>query len=204
MVKDLTGQRFGRLVVASRSGINAHRAATWLCICDCGNKSIVATNHLKQKNTQSCGCMRDAMSKERFTKHGLNGTRVYRAWRHMHDRCGNPNNAQYKNYGGRGIAVCESWQDFQNFLDDMGQPPPGMSLERIDNNLGYCKSNCRWATAKEQSRNRRVNNYISYSGITKTMTEWAEEFGINPSTFSKRLRKGWDFQKAIRKPGETS
>jgi hypothetical protein len=120
----------------------------------------------------------------------------------MFSRCSNPNNRFYHAYGGRGIVVCERWKSsFKNFLSDMGEAPSGKSIERIDNNKGYCKSNCKWATRKEQQRNMRSNHLKTFDGETKCIAEWAEEFNIKPVTLWSRLYKyGWSIEKALLTP----
>lgn len=155
---DMTNQRFGRLLVIERAKPpkgSRTNSAYWTCICNCGNRYKVSRSDLVRHLTVSCGCYRTEMNKFANRKHGLWGTRVYRAWGAMLGRCCKPDHASYKNYGGRGIKVCSRWFRFENFLKDMGQPPKGKSLDRKKNNRGYSKSNCRWATSTEQSRNQR-------------------------------------------------
>lgn len=136
-----------------------------------------------------------------FTKHGQAGkTPEYKAWKAIRQRCGNPNNHAYSDYGGRGITVCERWKDsFENFFEDMGKRPSGMSLERIDNNKGYYKENCRWATRKEQCNNRRSSRFLTYNGKTQTMSRWAEEMAIKVQTIHRRLALGWTVNEALKK-----
>jgi hypothetical protein len=133
--------------------------------------------------------------------HGLKNTREYWSWAAMLDRCRNPNNGAYANYGGRGIKVCERWQKFSNFLIDMGHRPAGHSLERIDNDKGYEPSNCRWATRDDQSKNRRNNRWLTFLGRTMVVSDWAREMGIAMRTLRNRIyRLGWSVEQALTLP----
>ena len=160
---DITGQRFGRLVVVCRSelkskdGSNSSRKRHWECKCDCGKACRVAARGLRCGRVKSCGCLRRDATGKRFSKHGQSRTPEYRAWRGMKARCTNPNGHKFKDYGGRGIAICERWQhSFEGFLADMGpRPSSEHSLDRIDNNGNYEPGNCRWATRLQQMQNQR-------------------------------------------------
>lgn len=152
---NLTGQRFGLLTVIERNYEFAKMAAEWLCKCDCGGTYIARGQRLRSGEIRSCGCL--------ILKHGHsshdNRSPTYRSWHMMLQRCTNPNALNYRNYGGRGIIVCERWNNFCNFLEDMGVRPEGMTLDRYPNNNGnYETGNCRWATPKEQIDNRRMFN----------------------------------------------
>lgn len=134
-------------------------------------------------------------------KHGSHETRIYGRWEGMIQRCTNPKATGYSNYGGRGITVCERWRDFRNFLADMGEPPPRMTLERIDNNGDYCPENCRWGTHKQQHNNKRVNHRITYNGETATMKQMAEKYGINYGALCNRIKRaGWTVDRALTQP----
>lgn len=161
---DLTGKRFDRLLVVGDAGRNSKQKIMWLCKCDCGNETVVIGENLKNGATHSCGCLRNewmSVFGVHNKTHGQaaydsgNRTHVYQIWVHMHDRCRNPKNKSYRYYGGRGIAVCDEWKSFEQFYKDMGDRPEGKSIDRIDNNKGYCKENCRWADKFQQSQNRR-------------------------------------------------
>jgi hypothetical protein len=156
---DLIGRRFGRLVVlALHPKRSRFGEARWICRCDCGGESIVHGSNLPSGNSKSCGCIRKEMLAKRNTnntKHGLCRSRAYRRWQSMKARCFNPRHRSYPWYGGRGISVCEHWLIFENCYADMGEPPPGLSLDRIDPDGNYEPGNCRWATAAEQLANRR-------------------------------------------------
>lgn len=160
---NITGQRFGRLVVVARAGSRGDRAA-WACRCDCGSETSVTGVNLRSGSTHSCGCLNRQRASERMTarltRHGHapagkpSGT--YNSWTTMRARCTRPSITHFKDYGGRGITVCDRWlNSFDNFLADMGERPPGLTLERNDNDGNYELSNCRWATRSEQQLNRR-------------------------------------------------
>lgn len=134
------------------------------------------------------------------TKHGMRHTREYSTWQSMLNRCRRPKTRSYERYGGRGITVCERWRTFENFLADMGPKPPGMSLDRIDNDGNYEPGNCRWATWSQQNRNKNNNTRLSYKGLTLPMSEWAERFGLSLNVLQLRLLKGWSIEKALYQP----
>jgi hypothetical protein len=155
-VVDMAGRRFGRLIVLTLCSERSRwRKAIWACKCDCGAQCAVVGKELRSGRTRSCGCFRREVSRRRMTTHGRSGTRAYRCWRAMLQRCFYSNGQAYSRYGGRGITVCERWLIFENFYRDMGDPLPGQSLDRIDNDGNYEPSNCRWATASQQVLNRR-------------------------------------------------
>jgi len=133
-------------------------------------------------------------------KHGKKHTRVYRIWTAMMTRCSNKNEPSYANYGGRGINVCERWLTFANFFEDMGEPRQDQSIDRIDNDLGYFKENCRWATRTEQNRNRRGVRHIEIDGKRRTISEWAEVYGVKPRLIRVRLSDGWEEVEAVTTP----
>lgn len=204
---NLIGQRFRRLIVIQRVDNDKWGQPMWFCKCDCKNRIIVRSNSLKSGNTQSCGCLQKERSSANCEKlkflHGYARTgkqnRTYKSWTGMIQRCTNPNNIGYNDYGGRGITVCERWKKFENFLEDMGESlGPGYSIERIKNNLGYYKENCKWATRKQQARNRRSNIYITHNRKTQLLIEWSEETGIPYSVLWDRIYKHkWTIEKSL-------
>jgi hypothetical protein len=179
LIFDLTGKRFGRLLVESEIGRKRGRVL-WRCLCDCGNHTDATTTSLKKSLKQSCGCLAIEGIIKRSTKHGLSTKKeVWKVWEGMIARCTNQNNISYKNYGARGISVCERWLDIENFYQDMGDRPKDKSLDRKDNNLGYFKENCYWASKSEQAKNTRkskiwfIKNKIFYSS-----TDAAKYFSV--------------------------
>lgn len=161
-VRDLAGQRFGRLLVLQRAGSSRDGKACWECECSCGTTAVVTGRNLTGGTTQSCGCLHREEMSALFRKHGMTGSKVHQAWKGMHQRCRNQNGKNHKHYGGRGINVCERWGVFDNFYADMGDPPSDShSIDRIDVNGNYEPNNCRWATPSEQVRNRRKSNPIT-------------------------------------------
>ena len=196
IVKDITGQRFGRLVAVRCVGRTNNGNAKWLCQCDCGNTVIARAAGLKHRCYVSCGCSKT----KRLFRHGLADTRLDIIYRSMKQRCYDNNAENYYLYGGRGIRICDSWlKDKELFFQWAFQSgySDSLSIDRIDVNGDYEPSNCRWVTAQTQSNNRRNNHYITRNGVTKTATEWAREFGINPATFFSRLHNGWSVERAL-------
>lgn len=192
------GDRFGRLVLVRQ--INKNPGAKWETLCDCGNKKVARTASMRNGDTTSCGCRLYETQQDRKT-HGMSETPEYKAWANMKNRCQSKNHRQYSEYGGRGIKVCARWQTFETFLADMGKRPNGTTLDRHpDNDGNYEPSNCRWATRKQQQRNRRVCVQITLRGKTQCLTEWAEESGVHRRTVRARLVKGWSIEDAIFKP----
>lgn len=170
--KDITGQRFGRLVAVERAGRNYARLAMWKCVCDCGNEKICTGASLRSGNTKSCGCLQRDVAKTYNTKHGLTKhKRLYLVWKTMKKRCLNTSDEHYDRYGGRGITVCDEWlHNFQAFYDwamtngyDENAPYGQCTLDRIDNNMGYSPDNCRWVDMKTQSNNRSTNREVKES-----------------------------------------
>lgn len=187
---DITGQRFGRWSVIGRAA-----GSVWFCRCDCGTERAVTGSSLKLGTSTSCGCY----SRERTTTHGMEHTRTYNCWAHMLDRCRNPRSQLYPNYGGRGISVCSRWKSFEKFYADMGDMPDGKSLDRINNDGDYKPSNCRWATVKQQSRNRRRTPTVEFSGRVVSVSEFAEIHGVDRKRVLDRIRRGLSPTDAVSK-----
>lgn len=189
---DLTGLTFGRLRVLGVAGRDAANKITWNCVCECGNSKLGITQYLKNGMTDSCGCRRTEQRIEQSTSHGMRSTITYRSWSAMKTRCTNPNVESYKNYGGRGIKICERWNDFANFLADMGERPSlAHSLDRENTNGDYEPGNCRWATRVVQSNNSRANVRLKHDGMNLTLAEWSRITRIDMRTLSGRLANGW-------------
>lgn len=194
---DLIGERFGRLVVVERAENNSKGRARWLCQCDCGEQIIVLGYSLRCGSTKSCRCLHDEGNN---TKHKLCYTRLYNIWSCMKSRCINTKDTRYKDYGGRGITICDEWlHDFQAFYDwaMANGYSENLTIDRKDNDKGYYPDNCRWATNKEQNTNQRRNRWITYNGETKTITDWARTTNINHSALSRRLQRGWSIEKTL-------
>ena len=206
VAKDITGQRFSRLVVLERAGSNKDGHAVWKCLCDCGEHTWAIGKLLRTGHTRSCGCLQKEIARKNKTTHGMaakgrgKGTAYY-SWLAMRQRCEQPNHSEYRYYGARGIKVCPEWSNYQTFVKDMGERPSAKhSIERIDNDKGYEPSNCRWATATEQSYNRRSTILIEYKGEVKNALEWSKETGFSPSLIVQRHRNGWPPEKIFTTP----
>lgn len=186
---NITGGKYGRWTVLSRADNTSTGQSQWLCKCECGTIKILKSILIRRGISKSCGCLRLEVQSKMNYRHGhaVNGiSPTYHTWAGMKARCNYSKHKAYNDYGGRGISVCERWNNFKNFFADMGIKPKGKSLDRIDTNGNYCKENCRWATAKEQARNKRNNRLFTIKGKTKTIAEWAEINGIHYSSMHER------------------
>lgn len=189
------GQRFGRLMVLAEAENKPRRL---LCRCDCGTEKVINAFSLTSGRSTSCGCYR----REFRVSHGESASVEYKIWRAIKQRCRDPNNVSYQNYGARGIDICCEWaDDFAAFLAAVGQRPTVKhSIERLDNARGYEPGNVVWATKAQQDRNRRNNVVLSFRGKSQCLTDWAAELGIAMVTLQGRLRKGWSVERALSLP----
>lgn len=193
---DLTGQRFDRLLVISAIPHNLGEQRKWLCRCDCGNEVTVFGGNLKRGLTRSCRCLNKEITRSIFTKHGdtVGGkpTTEYKTWCHIKDRCYNPDNKQYQDWGGRGIKMCDRWlSSFHSFLEDMGRKPsPELTIDRINNDGDYEPGNCKWGTDLEQAKNKRNNKWYEANGERKHLREWSRVIGMDSGNINYHLRKG--------------
>lgn len=196
------GTRFGRLTVI-RELEHVNRRIRLLCKCDCGNEFITMAQSLiaRPYATVSCGCRKIEWLLEhpRIT-HNKSNSGLYHVWSGMIARCCDVGNKRYKDYGGRGITVCERWMNIENFCEDMGARPLGKSLDRIDNCRGYYPENCKWSTRSEQQRNRRTNHLITWNEKTQCVGAWAEEIGTTFTNLNTRLMRGWSVERALTEP----
>lgn len=198
--KDMSGMRYGRMIVINLSHVSKAGDAYWICECDCGTTKTVKGQSLRSGSIVSCGCYhRDILS---IPEHGhaVNGkcSPTYTTWTSMISRCKNKRNPAYQNYGGRGIAVCERWlESFENFLEDMGVRPDGMSLDRRDNNGNYDRENCKWSTKKEQQNNRRDTVILTHNGESLPLEYWVARIGIKSGTLRSRIRNGLATSEAL-------
>lgn len=196
---NLAGREYGRLTVVSLAGQRPRSGESlWACRCVCGTEKVVSTGKLQSGNTRSCGCLHDEMASARWRTHGQKKHHLYETWSGMRKRCNNAASAIYRHYGGRGIEVCDRWNDFALFLADM-EPTwaPGLSLDRIDVNGNYEPSNVRWATKTEQANNRRDNIVMVTPEGQKTICLAAREAGLSFHTVYARRERGWPDDKLL-------
>ena len=206
-VKDMTGQKFGYLTVLHREGSKitsgTSARATWKVRCDCGKELVLQGQSLRRQDRmkpKSCGCRHG----ETIQSHGMTGSRIWVIWRNMRSRCSNPSDKDWVNYGGRGIKVCSEWDlSFEEFWKDMSEGYlDHLTLERINVNADYTKTNCKWATRKEQGNNTRRNVFIRTPDGLMTVAQAAEKYNIKPITLYKRVGKGWTGERLL-KPTST-
>lgn len=199
-VLDLVGKKFGRLTVQERYINDNKGGARWCCSCDCGNFTIVRTYHLTSGKIRSCGCIKKEMLSNRKDAHHKTGTKLYRIWAGIKQRCFNSNHKNYSRYKGRGITVCNEWKNdflsFYNWSLKNGYKD-GLTIERINNDGNYCPENCRWSTRKEQANNTSRNRFIFYNGEIHTVSEWSKKFGIKYKILEYRINKKLPLEKCF-------
>lgn len=192
-VENLIGHKYGRLTVISFAGYNKHQRTLWQCRCECGAITVVQGSCMRSGHTKSCGCLEKETKKKNNLKHGLRRHPLYGRWLNVKDRCLNPHNSHYKDYGGRGIEICQEWKDdFKSFYDwaVSNGYEKGLSIERIDVNKGYNPENCTWITLAEQAKNKRNSLWIDDNGVKKKVHDIAKENGLAPSTIYNRIQRG--------------
>lgn len=201
---DYTGEKFGKWTVIGKAPNHITRGgypvSMWDCVCECGTRRAVRGNDLRLGKSVSCGC--SLAENPAARKHGAAGSHLYKVYYGMKARCYNPNNKNYKHYGGRGIEICEEWRSFEAFAEwaDKSGYVEGLTIERKDVNEGYCPQNCCWITQKEQTRNKRNTVYITAQGETKTLLEWAKQLNVPASMLKARQARGWTDEEIISIP----
>lgn len=207
--RDLTNQVFGRLTalkISTEPMKGSSSSTPWVCRCECGTEKVIRAIHLTNGSTLSCGCLIRQKTSERSLTHGhkRNGVRspTYAVWSSIMTRCTNPKTANWNDYGGRGITVCERWRNsFEAFLEDVGErPSKDHSIDRKDVNGNYEPGNVRWATRAEQCRNKRTNRKITIGGETHCLSEWEEIKGLPKKRITSRLFLGWSEYEAVMTP----
>lgn len=202
--KDLIGKTFGRLTVIGRSSNDKRGKSRWECRCECGNIKTILADSLVSGKTKSCGCYRkETAPRNNPAKHGMSRTRLWTIWCGMKSRCYYPKNIAYKDYGGRGIRVCDEWlHDFVSFLNWSMKNgyAENLTIDRIDCNGNYDPSNCKWSTYEEQENNRRDTVFLSISGINLPVSEWARKVGISAATLRWRMKNGWRENEILMRP----
>lgn len=202
-----SGQKFGRLTIISLhhisnkfDGKRKRVRYYYLCKCECGKEKVILKDNLGRL-TNSCGCISKQLAKKRLLKHGLCNTRLYDIWESMKQRCFYENSISYRNYGGRGITVCDEWKQsfiaFYKWATSNGYQE-NLTIDRINLDGDYEPTNCRFITMKEQGRNKRNNRVIEYRGESHCISEWAEKMKIKKTTLYQRLKNGWDVEKAFK------
>lgn len=193
--KNIKGQRFGRLVAVELIGFKY--GARWRLACDCGGELTAYASDLG-RHTRSCGCLQVELARSRVVTHGMSDTPTFAVWASMHSRC---NDKRVKNYGAIGVSVCARWKSFQSFLEDMGERPPRMTLDRINPYGNYEPSNCRWASTREQARNKRTTTFLEHDGIRLSIPDWADRIGMPVEVLRTRVKVyGWPASRALTTP----
>jgi hypothetical protein len=198
---DHTGNKYNYLTAIKFDHYDdKSHSSMWLFLCDCGNEKVLSANNVRTGHTKSCGCYNSKVASARMKTHGRSKTREYDTWLNMNRRCRDKNNTAYKNYGGRGINVCDSWREsFENFLNDMGKAPSSKhTIDRINNDGGYGPENCRWATREQQNNNYSRNIFIDIDGKRQSLKKWCDELGLLYQTTRQRIKTlGWTPEEAL-------
>jgi hypothetical protein len=195
---DITGKAFG-ILTAIHKARNRNGDTYWVCHCDCGKEIEVRTDHLRANKIRSCGCVKGKLITEKKTKHGMTHTHLYGVWAKMIQRCENPRDAEARLYYERGIKVCSGWHKFEVFAEwafENGYSEK-LTIDRRDNNGNYEPDNCRWTDLITQANNKRTNRRIEFNGEIKTLAQWAREYQIDYRKLWLRLKRGWDFERAV-------
>lgn len=198
----IVGEKYGRLTVAKRVEDKYFPGGShqpqFECVCDCGNIVVTTAAHLRSGHTKSCGCYASSTISERNTTHGDSSSRLYWVWSNMKRRCDNQNSRDYKTYGGRGIRVCDEWNDYAKFQEwalnngySASAKRGDCTIDRINVDGDYCPDNCRWISIADQEVNRTNNRRITIDGVTKVLSDWCRFYDIKPNTVQSRLRRGW-------------
>ncbi|MCK1459199.1 hypothetical protein IVB34_12620 [Bradyrhizobium sp. 2] len=192
MIPENRNKKLGRLTIISVKTEGRRRIAD--CICECGARKFIRADHVISGLQASCGCQKGGV-----TIHGMHNTSTYTTWQQMRERCANPNNKSFNRYGGRGVIVCPRWELFENFIEDMGERPPGKSLDRINNDGNYDPSNCRWASISEQANNKRNTVLVQFQGQQMPLSDAIAASGsvVPSNTIRMRLKSGWDLSRAL-------
>lgn len=197
-VQDNVGKRFGKIYTKEIIR-EKWKKPKYLCVCDCGKEKLIDSGSVK-RGADSCGCFTSQKITNSNRVHGMSRTKIHSIWKAMKQRCLNPKNQRYKDYGGRGISICDRWLDFQNFYEDVGDYPIGMTLDRRNNDKGYSPENCRWITYRDNNNNTRRSVYVEYKGETKTLSQWCTLLGLNNNAMKTRLNYNWDIERAFTTP----
>lgn len=203
MQSEFVGKTFHFLTITAAVVVGT-RSVRLQCVCVCGNQTMAKPFELRNREKTSCGCWKRAVLGERSRTHGRANSRIsgysdrtYGVWQAMRDRCTNPHRADYHRYGGRGITVCKRWDKFENFLADMGEAPPNLTLDRKDNDKGYSPKNCRWATRNQQSYNSTTVVWVEWGGMKKSISDWCRYRSLSKSTYYSRRKRGWSVLQAL-------
>lgn len=196
---DLIGKRFHKLLVVEKANNQKHKTM-WKCKCDCGSITLVTTSNLNANRVKSCGCLRIDQLIKRSTTHNQRHTSLYEVWKSIKQRCLNPQSKAYKNYGGRGICICDEWKNnFENFYkwSISNGYTKGLTIDRIDNNSNYSPQNCRWVTRLQQANNKRNTIYLTINNKTDSLSNWLRVYNVNRSTYMTRIKYGKTPEQAL-------